>query len=46
VFVSSLEDSPTLVVRVWTESGQAAESLEQDLRVRVHRRLREYGLFA
>jgi small-conductance mechanosensitive channel len=46
VFVSSLEGSPTLVVRVWTESGQAAERLEQDLRVRVHRRLREHGLFA
>jgi small-conductance mechanosensitive channel len=46
VFVSSLEGSPTLVVRVWTESGQAAERLEQDLRLRVHRRLREYGLFA
>jgi small-conductance mechanosensitive channel len=46
VFVSSLEDSPTLVVRVWADSGQAAEHLEKDLRVRVHRRLREHGLFA
>ena len=46
VFVRSLEGSPTLVVRAWTESGQAAERLEQELRVRVHRRLREHGLFA
>ena len=46
VFVSSIEEDPTIVVRVWTESGQAAERLEQDLRVRVHRRLREHGLFA
>ncbi len=46
VFVSSLEGSPTLVVRVWAESGQAAERLEQDLRLRLHGRLREFGLFA
>jgi small conductance mechanosensitive channel len=46
VFVSSLEPSPTLVVRAWAESGEAAEQLEQDLRLRVHRRLREHGLFA
>jgi small-conductance mechanosensitive channel len=46
VFVNSLEGSPTLVVRVWAESGQAAELLEQDLRLRVHKRLREHGLFA
>ena len=46
VFVSSLEGSPTLTLRVWTESEAAAERLEQDLRVRVHDRLREQGLFA
>ena len=46
VFVSSLEPSPTLVVRAWAESGEAAEELEQDLRLRVHRRLREHGVFA
>jgi small conductance mechanosensitive channel len=46
VFVSSLQPSPTLVVRAWAESGEAAEQLEQDLRLRVHRRLREHGLFA
>ncbi len=45
-FVSSLEGSPALTVRVWAESGQAAELLEQDLRLRVHGRLREHGLFA
>jgi small-conductance mechanosensitive channel len=46
VFVSSLDGSPTLVVRAWTESGEAAERLEQDLRLRVHRRLRERGVFS
>lgn len=46
VFVSSLEGSPTLTLRVWTESEAGAERLEQDLRVRVHDRLREQGLFA
>ncbi|HWG56415.1 MAG TPA: mechanosensitive ion channel domain-containing protein [Gaiellaceae bacterium] len=46
VFVSALDASPTLTVRVWTESEDAAERLEHDLRLRVHRRLREHGLFA
>ncbi|HET9507902.1 MAG TPA: mechanosensitive ion channel domain-containing protein [Gaiellaceae bacterium] len=46
VFVSSLEGTPTLTVRVWAESEAAAEQLEHDLRVRVHRRLREQGVFA
>jgi small-conductance mechanosensitive channel len=46
VFVSSLEGTPTLTVRVWTESEAAAEQLEHDLRVRVHSRLREQGVFA
>jgi small-conductance mechanosensitive channel len=46
IFVSSLDPSLTLVVRAWAESGQAAERLEQDLRLRVHRRLRERGIFA
>ena len=44
--MSSLEPSPTLVVRAWAESGEAAEQLEQDLRLRVHGRLREHGVFA
>jgi len=46
VFVSSLEGSPTLTLRVWTESEAAAERREQELRVRVHDRLRAQGLFA
>ncbi len=46
VFVSSLEGTPTLTVRVWTESEAAAERLEHDLRLRVHGRLREQGVFA
>ena len=46
VFVSSLEGSPTLTLRAWTESEAAAEKLEQDLRLRVHARLREQGIFA
>jgi hypothetical protein len=46
VFVSSLEGSPTLTLRVWAESEAAAEQREQELRVRVHDRLREQGLCA
>lgn len=46
VFVSSLEGSPTLTLRVWTESEQAAERLEHELRLRVHARLRAHGIFA
>jgi len=46
VFVSSLEGSPTLTLRVWTESEAAAERLEHELRLRVHARLRERGIFA
>lgn len=46
VFVSALDGTPTVTVRVWTENGAAAERLEHDLRLRVHRRLRQRGLFA
>ena len=46
VFVSSLEGSPTLTIRAWTESEAAAEKLEHDLRLRAHARLRERGIFA
>jgi len=46
VFVSSLEGSPTVTLRAWTESEAAAECLEHDLRLRVHERLRLAGLFA
>ena len=46
VFVSSLDGSPTLTIRAWTENEGAAERLERDLRLRVHARLREHGIFA
>jgi small-conductance mechanosensitive channel len=46
VFVSSLEGSPTLTLRAWTESESAAEALEHDLRLRAHAVLRERGIFA
>jgi small-conductance mechanosensitive channel len=46
VFVSSLDGSPTLTMRAWTENEAAAEQLEQDLRLRAHGRLRERGIFA
>jgi small-conductance mechanosensitive channel len=46
VFVSSLDGSPTLTLRAWTESEPAAEQAERDLRLRVHTRLRELGIYA
>jgi small-conductance mechanosensitive channel len=46
VFVSSLNGSPTLTIRAWTESEAAAEELEHDLRLRAHGRLRARGIFA
>jgi small conductance mechanosensitive channel len=46
VFISSLEGSPTLTIRAWTESEAAAERLEHDLRLRAHALLRERGVFA
>jgi small-conductance mechanosensitive channel len=46
VFVSSLEGSPTLTLRVWTESEPAAEKLEHELRLKVHERLRARGVHA
>ena len=46
VFVSSLDGSPTLTLRGWTESEPAAEQLERDLRLRVHTRLRDLGIYA
>ncbi|MCP9486759.1 MAG: mechanosensitive ion channel family protein [Gaiellaceae bacterium MAG52_C11] len=45
VFVSSLEGSPTLTIRAWTEDEAAAAQLEHDLRLRVHSRLREHGIY-
>ena len=46
VFVSSIEGSPTLTMRAWTESDAAAEALEHELRLRAHARLREHGIYA
>ncbi len=46
MFVSSIDGSPTVTLRAWTENEAAAERLEQDLRLRVHARLRAQGLFA
>jgi small-conductance mechanosensitive channel len=46
VFVSSLEASPVLTLRVWTESEPAAEKLAHELRLRVHERLRAHGVYA
>jgi small-conductance mechanosensitive channel len=46
VFVSSLDGSPTLTIRAWTENEAAAEALEHELRLRAHGRLRARGIFA
>jgi small-conductance mechanosensitive channel len=46
VFVSSLDGSPTLTIRAWTENEAAAAQLEQDLRLRTHARLRDRGIYA
>jgi small-conductance mechanosensitive channel len=46
VFVSSLEGSPSVTLRVWTESEPAAERLQHELRLRVHDRLRAQGIYA
>lgn len=46
VFVSSLEGSPTLTMRAWTENESAAELLEHELRLRVHARLLEHGIYS
>ena len=46
VFLSSLEGSPTLTLRAWTESEAEAEKLERELRLRVHEQLRERGVYA
>ena len=46
VFVASIEGSPTLTMRAWTENAAAAEQLEHDLRLRAHGRLRERGIFS
>jgi small conductance mechanosensitive channel len=45
-FVSSLDGSATVVVRAPAPDPDAAESLERELRLRVHSRLRELGVWA
>jgi small-conductance mechanosensitive channel len=45
VFVSSLDGSPSLTVRVWAESEPAAAGLEHELRLSVHERLRNHGIY-
>jgi small-conductance mechanosensitive channel len=46
VYVSSLDGSATLTVRAAALDEDAAQRLERDLRVRVHRRLRAAGVWA
>jgi small-conductance mechanosensitive channel len=46
VFVSSLEGSPALTLRAWTESEAEAEKLERELRLRVHEQFRQRGVYA
>ena len=46
VFVSGLNGSATLTVRALATDPNDAERLEQELRLRVHRRLRAAGIFA
>lgn len=45
-FVASLEGSPSLVLRAWAADAAAAETLEQDLRLRIQSRLRREGMFS
>jgi small-conductance mechanosensitive channel len=46
VFVSALDGQASIAARVWARDEFAAEQLESDLRLRVHRRLREAGLWS
>jgi small-conductance mechanosensitive channel len=46
VFVSGLNGSATVTVRALATDPNDAERLEQELRLRVHRRLRAAGIFA
>ncbi len=44
VSVIALDGAPTLALRVWVPNREAAGRLQPELRLRVHRRLREHGL--
>ena len=46
VYVSSLDGTATLTLRAAAVDEQAAERLEQELRLRAHRRLRSLGVWA
>jgi small-conductance mechanosensitive channel len=46
VYISSLADSATVTLRAAAADEVAAERLEQDLRLRAHRRLRALGVWA
>jgi small-conductance mechanosensitive channel len=46
VFVTALDDAATLTVRAWAPDADAAERLAADLRLRLHERLRDAGVFA
>jgi small-conductance mechanosensitive channel len=46
VSTTALRDKAELMVSVWADDEPAAERLESDLRLRVHKRLRSAGVFA
>jgi small-conductance mechanosensitive channel len=45
VFVSSLDGAASLTIRVRADDEDAAQQLERELRLRVHRRLRAAGIY-
>jgi small-conductance mechanosensitive channel len=45
VYVSALDGSATVTVRAAAPTADAAQTLERDLRVRAHRRLRALGVW-
>jgi small-conductance mechanosensitive channel len=44
VYVSALDATPAVSLRVWAPTDDEAQRLERELRLRAHRRLREHGL--
>jgi len=46
VSVAALDEKAQLLVSVWADDEPAAERLENELRLRAHKRLREAGVFA
>jgi small-conductance mechanosensitive channel len=46
VSVATLAEKASLMVSVWADDEPAAERLENELRLRAHKRLREAGVFA